>query len=119
MVRRSLLLLSMIAVMVLALLPTQQTTQPAAAQTSGPWEPYRYFPETGHNISFDIKRFYEANGGLEAFVLPPTELITENGQQVQYFERPRFAIPPQNKGTAYYILPTRLVFHFTKRRDAV
>lgn len=96
-------------------------TPPAAAveaqQTPTGWEPYRYFPQTGHHISFAIKEFYERQGGLEVFGYPITEVITENGQQVQYFERARFEIHPENKGTQYYILATLLGKYFTQGRE--
>ena len=89
---------------------------PAAQAQSVAWEPYRYFPETGHNIMFEVKRFFENRGNLEVFGLPLTEIITENGQQVQYFERARLEIHPENKGTDYYILPSRLGAFFTQNR---
>lgn len=55
-----------------------------------------YFPETGHNISFQMKAFYDAQGGLDIFGLPLTEVITDEatGLQVQYFERARFELHP-------------------------
>ncbi len=53
-----------------------------------------YFPETGHNIGFKFRLFYERNGGLELFGLPLTEVFTDGATQVQYFERARFELRP-------------------------
>ncbi|MBA3471316.1 MAG: VanW family protein [Herpetosiphonaceae bacterium] len=103
-------------VLALGVLPGNVTQAAPAQQATA--EPYRYFPETGHNIMFEVKRFYESRGGLEIFGLPLTEVITENGQQVQYFERARFEIHPENKGTEFYILATRLGAYFTQGRTA-
>lgn len=112
--RRWLMLLPLLLLFALGLVPGRAT--PTVQAQEAAWEPYRYFPETGHNIMFEVKRFYESRGGLEIFGLPLTEIITENGQQVQYFERARFEIHPENKGTDYYILPTRLGAYFTQNR---
>jgi hypothetical protein len=54
-----------------------------------------YFPETGHNIGFKFRLFYERNGGLELFGLPLTEVFTDGATQVQYFERARFELRPE------------------------
>lgn len=49
-----------------------------------------FFPETGHTLAYQFRQFYEANGGLEIFGLPITEVFVEDGHPVQYFERARF-----------------------------
>ncbi len=64
----------------------------------------RYFPETGHYISFGFKDYWEKNGGLAMFGYPISGEITENGRTVQYFERARFEWHPENKGTPYEVL---------------
>ena len=63
--------------------------------TPAPTELFAYFPQTGHNVGFQIKRFYDANGGPDVFGLPLTEVIGEDGLQVQYFERARFELHPE------------------------
>ncbi len=73
---------------------------PAAAENI----PFRHFPETGHNISFRIKSFYEQNGGLQIFGYPLTEVIQEGDLQVQYFERARFELRPDLPPTHYVTL---------------
>lgn len=77
----------------------------AAAPSSIP--AVRYFNETGHNIIGDIKVFYETRGDLPIYGLPLTEVITENGRQVQYFERARFELHPELPA-AYYVSLTHL-----------
>ncbi|NJN17584.1 MAG: vanomycin resistance protein VanB [Oscillochloris sp.] len=61
-----------------------------AAPQSQQSEAFVYFPNTGHNIGFEIKQFFDANGGLAIFGYPLTELIVgADGMAVQYFERAR------------------------------
>jgi VanW like protein/TAT (twin-arginine translocation) pathway signal sequence len=75
-----------------ALLPT-----PSLLAATGPNPapaPQIFFPETGHNIWYKFRRHYERNGGLELFGLPLTEALSDNGLQVQYFERARFEYRP-------------------------
>ena len=74
------------------------TSQPA---------PFAYMPATGHNIGLAIKRFYESNGGLAIFGLPLTEVIEQDGMQVQYFERARFELHPELP-VPYYVSLTLL-----------
>jgi len=78
---------------------------PATAPAALP--PIRYFRETGHNVAGAIKTFYEANGDVRIFGLPLTEVITQNGLQVQYFERARFELHPELP-KAYYVSLTQL-----------
>ncbi len=87
------LLCCLLAVALLPLAaPTPRTVQ---AQTSE-----RCFSETGHCISGRIRQFWEQNGGLEVFGLPITPLQTREieGQprQVQWFERNRLELHPEN-----------------------
>jgi hypothetical protein len=68
-----------------------------------------FFPETGHNIGFKFRRYYEANGGLEVFGLPLTEVVQDGALQVQYFERARFELRPDlAEGVALSLLGTEL-----------
>ncbi len=67
----------------------------AAAPASAPASPFRYFPETGHNIGARIKTFFEQKGGIGVFGLPLTEVVQEGNLQVQYFERAKFELHPE------------------------
>ncbi len=61
-----------------------------------------YFPETGHNVGGSFSEYWRANGGLAQFGLPLTELREERlvpgspTYLVQYFERARFELHPEN-----------------------
>jgi hypothetical protein len=63
----------------------------------------RFFAETGHNLSGTFRTYWEANGGLAIYGLPISEEIKEvsaiDGKTytVQYFERARFELHPENK----------------------
>jgi hypothetical protein len=82
-----------LALMVFPGVPGGIETASAAPGTDA----FAYFPETGHNISFEIKEFFDAHGGVDIFGLPLTEVIVEEstGRQVQYFERARFELHPE------------------------
>jgi hypothetical protein len=61
-----------------------------------------YFAVTGHTVIPPFFAYWTANGGLAQFGYPLSELITEtleDGQayQVQYFERARFELHPENQ----------------------
>ncbi len=71
-------------------------TAPVAPQAG-----YTYFPETGHNVGPRFGAYWRANGGLAQFGYPltePFEQRLEDGQvyTVQYFERARFELHPEN-----------------------
>ena len=60
-----------------------------------------YFPETGHSLGGEFRRFWARHGGLAIFGFPISEEFSEagsNGQTytVQYFERHRFEFHPEN-----------------------
>ena len=60
-----------------------------------------YAPDTGHNLGGRFRDFWATNGGLAVFGLPLSEEFDErlaDGQvyRVQYFERARFELHPEN-----------------------
>ncbi len=67
----------------------------------GPKPGQRHFPETGHNMEGAFLLYWEANGGLAQFGYPLTEPFQETlgGQSylVQYTERARFELHPENQ----------------------
>src|SRR6476646_9172386 len=89
----------------------------AAAPTSdpAPGTGFAFFPETGHNVGLQIKRFYDAHGGLDIFGLPLTDVFDEDGLKVQYFERARFELHPELP-PEFYVSLTLLGSHFTQGR---
>jgi hypothetical protein len=81
-----------------------------------PTEPSRtlpgatFFPETRHTISGRIAEYWQANHGLSTFGYPLSEPMQELSQAdgktytVQYFERTRLELHPENAGTRYEVL---------------
>jgi hypothetical protein len=71
----------------------------------------RCFPETGQCISGRIRQYWEQNGGLPVFGFPTTnqheELVEGRPFQVQWFERNRLELHPEN-ATPYDVLLGRL-----------
>lgn len=66
-----------------------------------------YFPQTGHNLQGEFLRYWQTNGGLGIYGYPLSEPFTENGHTVQYFERNRFELHPENQ-PPYNVLLGRL-----------
>ena len=62
-----------------------------------------YFPETGHNVIFGFKKYFENRGGAQTFGFPLTEEFIEGGLTVQYFQRARFEYHPELAGTKYEV----------------
>jgi hypothetical protein len=86
-------------------------TDPAQprAQAAPPIPGARYFDATGHNVRGKFLAYWEGNGGLAQFGFPVSEELRErleNGREytVQYFERARFELHPENAGTPYEVL---------------
>jgi hypothetical protein len=88
--RRTLVLLALILTLVAPATPT------AAAQPAQPDQAFVFFPDTGHNVGLQLKRFFDTYGGVAMFGPPLTELIVgADGLQVQYFERARLEYHPE------------------------
>lgn len=61
---------------------------PPVRNITTPWNPnYRYFPETGHIVSFSFLRFFLEHGGVAIFGYPLTEATQQEGGIVQWFQR--------------------------------
>ena len=58
----------------------------------------RYFPETSHTVRQGFLAFFNARGGIDQFGLPISEELTEDGFQVQWFQRARFEWHPELAG---------------------
>ena len=73
----------------------------------------RCFPETGFCIFGRIRDFWEQNGGLPVFGFPITpvqqEQVEGKALLVQWFERNRFELHPENRAP-YDVLLGRLGF---------
>jgi hypothetical protein len=92
----------------------QQARDPFTFPKSGEQPSCRFFPETGHNACGDILAAWHANGleidgvagtnegeNLALFGLPLSDVQTEQPEgkdyQVQWFERARFELHPENQ----------------------
>ncbi|MBI4321210.1 MAG: PD40 domain-containing protein [Chloroflexi bacterium] len=58
--------------------------------------PSRFFDETAHDVSGDFLMFFESFGGLDIFGYPLTDETVEGGRTVQYFQRARMELWPEN-----------------------
>jgi hypothetical protein len=56
----------------------------------------RYYPQTGHTLSYSFLWFFDGHGGLDVFGYPITELLPERGTVVQYFQRAKMEWHPEN-----------------------
>jgi hypothetical protein len=74
-----------------------------------------YFEQTGHNLGGEFLRYWQQNGGLAIYGYPLTEAFNEGGHLVQYFERNRFEMHPENQ-PPYNVLLGRLGADLTKGR---
>jgi hypothetical protein len=81
-----------------------------------------YYPETGHYLGGSFRAYWEGNGGLPVFGYPMTEEYEERNQDtgqsytVQFFERQRFELHPENAGTPYEVLLGRLGYEDAQAR---
>ena len=81
------------------------------APTTDPRDPaVTYFPTTGHTLRGLFRDYWTARGGLAQFGYPITDEFREKNPTdgrtytVQYFERNRFELHPENAGTPYVVL---------------
>ncbi len=89
----------------LGLLGNEQTKERKFDVASPPYqstENRAYFPETKHSLSGEFLTYWQANGGLAIFGYPLSEPFQEVSKDdgkvylVQYFERNRFELHPNN-----------------------
>ena len=71
--------------------PVAPTSEPGVA----------YYSETGHTLRGEFRTYWQRNGGLPVFGFPLSEEVRERGDDgreyvVQYFERNRFELHPEN-----------------------
>lgn len=56
----------------------------------------RFFPETGYVVTDEFLTFWETRGGLDIFGYPISDRFVQGGLTVQYFQRARFELHPEN-----------------------
>jgi len=59
----------------------------------------RYFSETGHTVKDEFLAYFNQHGGLRIFGFPITEQFPINGRTVQYFQRARLDLYPENQAS--------------------
>jgi hypothetical protein len=61
------------------------------------------FPETGYSLGGKFLSYWQEHGGLAQFGYPISAEVREDGKglTVQYFERARFELHPENAGTEF------------------
>lgn len=80
-----------------------------AMQPADPLADCTFIEVTSHNVCGSFIDFWNENGGLAIFGYPLTEeFVDEDGRTVQYFERARFELHPENAGTPYEVLLGRI-----------
>ncbi len=113
--KRNWQMMGIIALLAL-LLPLTATLAPVQAQTDE-----QCFQETGLCVSGRILQYWQQNGGLPVFGLPITtqreETIGDWTGQVQWFERNRLELHPEN-APPYDVLLGRLGGTFVEREGA-
>jgi hypothetical protein len=79
----------------------------------------RYYPQTGHSLSFAFLHFFDAHGGLDAFGYPIGEPFLENGAITQDFQRARFTWCPQYRpGERVRLAPLGEIYFQAERLDS-
>jgi hypothetical protein len=77
---------------------------------SAPIAGAQYFPQTGHNLSGAFKTYWETHGRFTLHGYPITEQFEETNAidhkpyTVQYFQRSRMELHPENSGSPYEVL---------------
>ncbi len=77
----------------------------------------RYFPETGFWVQGQFRQYWETHGGLFVQGYPITGVFKQDGYYRQYFERAVFEYHPENAGTPYVVLLTRVGADLTQSRS--
>jgi len=80
------------AALILAILLIGQTGFRVEAQAQSSV----YFPETGHNVEGEFLTFFNQHSGLKVFGYPITEGFNRDGRWVQYFQKVRMELHPEN-----------------------
>ena len=90
----------------LTLLGIEMRNGEPPAQTVAPLpttDTQQFFPETGHSVHFAFLKYFREHGGIYIFGYPITQEVSENGKNVQYFQRARFEYHPQHAGTPFEV----------------
>jgi uncharacterized protein YkwD len=67
-----------------------------------------YFPATGHSVAQPFLSYWQNNGGIQLFGYPISEVVTQDGLTVQWFERARMEYHPELASTGQAVQLTLL-----------
>jgi hypothetical protein len=87
-----------LAILLAISLASCRADYPAEYRLNDPSPPTRCFAATGHTVSANFWRYFEAMGGVDSLGYPITEPFEQEGRQVQYFEYARLEDHPDNPG---------------------
>ena len=73
--------------------------------------PEAYFAQTSHSLAEPFLSFWRNNGEVELFGYPISEVIQQDGMQVQWFERARMEYHPELAAQGYAVELTLLGTH--------
>ncbi|MEO8287562.1 MAG: CAP domain-containing protein [Chloroflexota bacterium] len=79
-----------------------------------------YFAETGHSLTEPFLSFWRNNGGLQLFGFPISEVISQDGMTVQWFERARMEYHPElpaSDSRVQLTLLGRIAYDRTQKSD--
>ena len=81
---------------------------PISAESIPPFNhPHRrYYPQTGHTLSYGFMQYYDMHGGLDVFGYPISEMMNYNGLAIQYFQRGKMEWHPENAASSQVTLGT-------------
>lgn len=89
--------------------PASAQSSPSEIPMASNWMPRKaYFPETGHHLSGEFLKNWMAKGDFTIYGFPLTDPIVEDGRVIQYFERARLELWPENAGSEWVIQGTLL-----------
>ena len=67
-----------------------------------------YFAATAHSLAQPFLSYWQNNGGIQLFGYPISEVVTQDGMQVQWFERARMEYHPELAATGQVVQLTLL-----------
>lgn len=86
-----------LATIVVAVPPQEASAQANPIGQAPDFTPRKaYFPEIGHHLSGDLLDTWMNNGDFTIYGFPITDPVFEDGRIVQYFERARLEMWPEN-----------------------
>lgn len=77
----------------------------------------RFFPQTGHSVSYAFLTYFDQHGGVDMFGYPRTEELTQDGRIVQWFQRAVFEYHGDSPDPAAQVQERPLGVYLTANRQ--